>query len=98
VYPETGQGGVYITENHYSVTAMSGFETVLVQLALQCGPSAERAVGNILERETNIEVVGVIDGSSIRKWSTASLDELIGLLSKHGVNTNDPTQPNFTRK
>lgn len=97
VYTETDQGGVYITENHYSVTNISGFETVLVQLAIQCGPSAERSVGNILERETNIEIAGVIDGASIENCSTDSLDGLIRILAKYGVNTDAPTQLNFAR-
>ena|SRR3990167_2591508 len=53
VYP-TGQGGTYITDNHYSVTSMSDFDSVLDRLDLQCGASAELAVGSILERKTNL--------------------------------------------
>lgn len=88
VYPKTDQGGAYTTNNHYLVKSMSDFDTVLDRLALQCGPSAEYAVGSILKRKTSIEIEGVIAGASIAKCSVTSLAELMAILAEHGVNTN----------
>jgi hypothetical protein len=87
VYPKTGQGGMHITNNHYSVKSMGDFDSVLDRLTLQCGPSAELAVGCILERETGIEMEGVIAGVSIAKCTLASVNELMDVLAEHGVNT-----------